>query len=235
MTDQTTRPNPQRVREIAREFLTDPNLTADELDYIVRLHTGRDVPDEEFRAWRDAVRDDADDAEVATVATWPDEQTPDETEPPRFFTDIDRDTNPYLRVRAFINAARQKPDTNGQGLAAVIDNDGVTHVLAEQDVQGVLDDHGEMQEEIDRLIGELLKIMGARDGHRRRQVDAERALMLMLIREGGRTEFTPKEMVSAPADGSFVSSRDATTGNEVLEFRAARRGPASPAEGHDDA
>lgn len=80
-----------------------------------------------------------------------------------------------------------------------------------------------LRAEVERLIGELLKTMGARDGHRRRQIEAERALMLLLIREGGQIEFTPKEIVGAPSDGSFVSSRDAATGNDVLAFVAARR------------
>jgi hypothetical protein len=60
-----------------------------------------------------------------------------------------------------------------------------------------------------------------RDGHRARQIEAERALILLLIREGGRTVFTPREMISAPSGGSFVSSRDVRTGNEVLAFVAA--------------
>lgn len=63
-------------------------------------------------------------------------------------------------------------------------------------------------------------------GHRARQEDAENALILLLLREGGRVEFTPAEMTRAPSDGSFVSSRDVATGNEVLEFVAGGLGEA---------
>lgn len=75
-----TEPDPQIVRELAREFMTNPNLTADDLDGVVRSHTGWSVPDEEFQDWRDAVRADADDAQTVTTVTWPDEQPAAECE-----------------------------------------------------------------------------------------------------------------------------------------------------------
>jgi hypothetical protein len=62
-------------------------------------------------------------------------------------------------------------------------------------------------------------------GHKRRQVEAEQALMLLLLREENATvEFTPAEMARAPRDGSFVSSRNQANGNEVLAFAATRAG-----------
>jgi len=68
-----TTPDPQTVREIARKFLTDPDLSADELDYVVRSYIGY-VSGAEHTAWRDAVRADAGEATVTTTASWPDEQ-----------------------------------------------------------------------------------------------------------------------------------------------------------------
>lgn len=93
-------------------------------------------------------------------------------------------------------------------------------------ISSVSDDRGEHELKYDNLrdvLHYVIDLMDERDGHRKRQHDAEQALMLLLIREGGGTEFTPAEIVSAPADGSFVSSRDAATGNERLEFRPAKR------------
>lgn len=62
-------------------------------------------------------------------------------------------------------------------------------------------------------------------GHQQRQVEAENALMLLLLREEDATvEFTPAEMVRAPSNGSFVSSSNQANGNEVLAFVTARAG-----------
>lgn len=91
-------------------------------------------------------------------------------------------------------------------------------------IASVSDDRGDHELKYDGLQDVLLYVidlMNERDGHRKRQNEAEQALILMLIREGGSTEFTPAEMVSAPADGSFVSSHDVATGNERLAFRPA--------------
>lgn len=70
-------PEPEKVREIARTFLTDPDVSADELGYVVRSFIGY-VSGAEHTAWCDAVRADADEATVVTTATWPDEQPQDE-------------------------------------------------------------------------------------------------------------------------------------------------------------
>lgn len=117
------------------------------------------------------------------------------------------------RILAFLDACKADASPDATGYAIVLRLEGIPDVgiraLAVADLRAVLD-------ELERLAEE-------RDGHRARQIDAENALTLLLIREGGRTEFTPAEMTSAPSDGSFVSSRDAATGNEVLEFVAARR------------
>lgn len=70
----TTAPDPKTVRKIARKFLLDDDLTADELDYVVRRHTGYGIPDGEFEAWRDAVDADVQEGTVTKVVSWPDEQ-----------------------------------------------------------------------------------------------------------------------------------------------------------------
>jgi hypothetical protein len=124
------------------------------------------------------------------------------------------------------------PDPIGGGMIEVIaDKEGrcehevLADMLGEMDTATALARVAELEAERDDLAHLYAELAAERDGHRRRQIEAERALMLMLIREGGRAEFTPKEMVRAPGDGSFVSSRDVATGNEVIEFRATQRVP----------
>ena len=84
-----------------------------------------------------------------------------------------------------------------------------------------------------RMAAELERVRGELRGHRRRQIEAERVLILLLAREGGRVEFTRAEMTAANYGGSFVSSMT-VTGNEVLEWAPAgqyrRRAAAAPAE-----
>lgn len=74
----TTTPDPKTVRELARKFLLDDGLTADELGYVVYSHTGYGVGHEEFQAWRDAIDADVQEATVTKVASWPDEQSQNE-------------------------------------------------------------------------------------------------------------------------------------------------------------
>lgn len=84
--------------------------------------------------------------------------------------------------------------------------------------KGVRDDIRAVLEWVDDLHCE-------RDGHQRRQIWAENALMVMLEREGGSVEITPTEAARAQADGSFVTSQNAATGGECIEFRAANPQP----------
>lgn len=156
----TITPNPQAMHEIAQEYARrhlaniDHGDVLDEMlgdERFAHLLTGDEDQDV---ATLDPIAAEIKDVARSGVLSWPGEQFP---QPPRLFTDVDRDTTPYLRVRAFLAAATQTPDTNGMGIASVIDGAGVMHVLTEQDVEDVLDDHGEMQNEIDRLIGELTK------------------------------------------------------------------------------
>lgn len=74
----TTTPDSQTVRSLARRFLLDDDLTADELDYVIYGHTGYGVSHEKFQAWRDAVDADVQEATVTKVASWPGEQPQDE-------------------------------------------------------------------------------------------------------------------------------------------------------------
>jgi hypothetical protein len=69
-----TEPDPKTVREIAREYLLDPDLGPDEFDYAVRQHAGYTFPAEDFQAWRDAVDEAVQDATVTKTVSWPDEQ-----------------------------------------------------------------------------------------------------------------------------------------------------------------
>lgn len=84
------------------------------------------------------------------------------------------------------------------------------------------------------LLEWIPELADERDGHQCRQVWAENVLAVLLAREGGSTEVTPAEMVRATTDGSFMSSHDAATGNECVEFRVAKprsRQQASVADG----
>lgn len=82
--------------------------------------------------------------------------------------------------------------------------------------------------ELKQLRADIEEVAGDRNGHRDRQIWAERVLAVLLAREGGATELTPAELTRANLDGSFVSSRDVATGNERIEFRASRRRRAAP-------
>lgn len=77
--------------------------------------------------------------------------------------------------------------------------------------------------EVAKLWEDLTAVREERDGHRQHQRDAEQALIMLLAREGGTVKFTPAEQISAPGDGSFVSSHEVGTGNEVLSFVPAKR------------
>jgi len=60
--------------------------------------------------------------------------------------------------------------------------------------------------------------------HAARQREAEKALLLLLLREeNASVEFTMAEMASAPRNGSLVSQHNAITGSELLAYRAAGR------------
>lgn len=93
---------------------------------------------------------------------------------------------------------------------------------ARRDHEEIVEALKEQRDETHDLADRNEQLRDERDGHRHRQVEAERALILLLLREeGARVEFTAAEMIRAPQDGSFVSSRT-VAGSEVLEFRAAR-------------
>lgn len=108
-----TEPDPKTVREIARKFLTEPDISADELDYVVRSYIGY-VGGEEHTAWRDAVRADADDAVVVTTATWPDEQQLAETTGVRGRVAVD------AAVEQLREAAKTREGTGLEGLDAPV-------------------------------------------------------------------------------------------------------------------
>lgn len=74
-----------------------------------------------------------------------------------------------------------------------------------------------------KLWEDLTAVREERDGHRKCQRDAEHALIMFLAREGGTVKFTPAEQISAPFGGSFVSTHEVGTGNEVLSFVPARQ------------
>lgn len=108
MTDPTITPDLKLVRQIAREFLEDPDMPASELDYAVIRHIGRPKSDEVFQAWLDAVQADVEDATVTTVATWPDEQSAAE---PDACVCGDPNCMPYWRpVHEQMNAMRVRSD-----------------------------------------------------------------------------------------------------------------------------
>lgn len=93
-------------------------------------------------------------------------------------------------------------------------------------INSVSDDRGEHVLEYENLrtvLHYVIDLMDERNGHRKRQRDAEQALIMLLAREGGTVKFTPAEQISAPADGSFVAMHEVGTGNMVLGFRPAKR------------
>lgn len=100
-------------------------------------------------------------------------------------------------------------DQDGPDIINRASNDRGVHALEHDDLRTVL------------LY--VIDLIDERDGHRKRQRDAEQALIMLLAREGGTVKFTPAEQISAPGDGSFVSTREVGTGNMVLGFRAAKR------------
>lgn len=100
------------------------------------------------------------------------------------------------------------------------DQDGPDVISRASDDRG---DHELRHKDLRDVLLYVIDLIDERDGHRKRQRDAEQALIMLLAREGGTVKFTPAEQISAPGDGSFVSKREAGTGNEVLSFVSAKR------------
>lgn len=93
-------------------------------------------------------------------------------------------------------------------------------------IASVSDDRGEHElthEDLRNVLLYVIDLIDERDGHRKRQREAEQALIMLLAREGGTVKFTPAEQISAPGDGSFVATHEIGTGNMVLGFRPAKR------------
>lgn len=123
----TTTPDKQTVRDLARKFLLDDGLTADELDYIVYGHTGYGVGHEEFQAWRDAIDADVQEATVAKTVSWPDEQPQDERNP----CGVQLPADSAQRLGASPDTRCARPD----GHAAHDDGNGVVWVDRERAAQ----------------------------------------------------------------------------------------------------
>jgi len=93
-------------------------------------------------------------------------------------------------------------------------------------IASVSNERGEHELKHDNLRDLLLYVIDLMDecnSRRQRQRDAEQALAMLLARAGGTVKFTPAEQMSAPGDGSFVSTHEVGTGNMVLGFRPAKR------------
>lgn len=105
----------------------------------------------------------------------------------------------------------------------------VTHAkVVEEKCDKALAELERLRAEDGLLKGELLRTLGERDAHHRRQIEAERALIVLLARDGGGTEFSPAELAAADYRGSFVSSRDVATGNKRLRFVTTNAAPQQP-------
>jgi hypothetical protein len=100
------------------------------------------------------------------------------------------------------------------------DQDGPDAINSASDDRG---DHELKYDDLRTVLHYVIDLIDERDGHRKRQREAEQALIMLLAREGGTVKFTPAEQISAPGDGSFVSTQEIGTGNMVLGFRPAKR------------
>lgn len=100
------------------------------------------------------------------------------------------------------------------------DQDGPDVITCASDDRG---DYELKHEDLRDVLLYVIDLIDERDGHRKRQRDAEQALIMLLAREGGTVKFTPAEQIGAPGNGSFVSTDEAGTGNAVLSFVPAKR------------
>lgn len=76
------------------------------------------------------------------------------------------------------------------------------------------------------VLSELDQLRGERSDHTLK--DAQRALIMLLLREKGEIEFTPAEMTAVPSGISFAVLHDVATGNQVVTLVLARRRKGRP-------
>jgi len=162
-----TAPDPQTVREIAREYVLNDRHRAHDIGPAVLERFGPDgLTKPEYHAYCDAVRKAI--ALAAVTVSWPDEQQPAEHD--------------ALREQLAAATARAESAT----------------VLPER---------------WRARLAELEAIVA--EGNQR-----DRALALLLLRSGGKVEFTQVEQATAPSHGHLISYPNLATGGLVLAYSA---------------
>lgn len=110
---------------------------------------------------------------------------------------------------------------------------GGPHLLVET-LRGAVDERGQLAARADGLAASISELEAERLRLTARVAELEqfqtarkaddrhidRTLAMLLLREGGRAEFTAAEMVSAPAHGEFVCCENLLTSGMVLAFQA---------------